>query len=172
MSLVVIVTLFVVLYPLITRMFLSDDIEVQYQAAQDFLVITKWLIPPLIIIVIIALAYHLLISHRICGPLVNFIHTFKRLSEGDLTRKVFLRHGDLLRCECEKINDMIDAFAENLSAVQADSKKLLTALEDNLANVEDLDTRNKVEDALKIVKERAQSVTDDLAFFKLDNNDQ
>jgi len=172
MSLIVIVTLLVVFYPIFSKMLFSEDNEIQYHAAQDFLVIIKWLIPPVLIIVIMALLYHLIVTHRICGPLVNFTHTFTKLSEGGLTRKIFLRHGDYLKCECEKINNTIDTFSDNLYNTQSDCNKLIAALEDELANIEELDTRKKIEDTLKIIKERIQSITNELVSFKLTDNDQ
>jgi methyl-accepting chemotaxis protein len=169
MSLLVVITLFVVFYPLVTKMFLSDDIDVQYQAARDFLLILRWLVPTLLIVVALSLLYQLMITHRICGPLVNFSHTFNRMSEGDLTRKVVIRHGDYLKQECEKVNTIIDTFVERLSDTQEDCGHLVKAIDDNLAHVDDLSGRKEIEGALKRLREKAKSLETAMEFFKTSN---
>jgi len=170
MFLVIIITVGVILSPLIYDMFLSQDVGVQYHAAQTFLTLVKRLVPAVMAMFILILLHQVLITHRICGPIVNFTNTFKKIAEGDLTRKVFLRQGDYLKKECEKINEMIDALARLLSRISSDHEKLLSVLEEVMARVDDLDTKIKVEEALKIVKHEAQLVTQDLSLVKLEGS--
>ena len=47
---VVILVVSLVLSPLIFHMLISDSMDTQYQAAQNFLVVIKWLIPAVLII--------------------------------------------------------------------------------------------------------------------------
>ena len=49
MFLIILTTLGVILYPLVTDMFLSDDINTQYQAAQTFIVLMRRLVPAVLI---------------------------------------------------------------------------------------------------------------------------
>jgi hypothetical protein len=46
--------------------------------------------------------------HRICGPLVNFGHTFRRMAQADFTRRVFLRQRDFLHAEALLVNEILD----------------------------------------------------------------
>ena len=83
-------------------------------------------------------AFHqILITNRICGPLANFSHTFKRLAEGDLTRKVYLRQRDHLKKECTKINEMIYGLSCILKRLMENHRKLILTLEDVIKNVQD-----------------------------------
>ena len=170
MSVVIIMTLGVIMSPLLHDMFFSEDVSIQYQAAQTFLALVKRLIPALMAMFILIFVHQVVVTHRICGPIVNFTNTFIRVADGDLSRKVFLRQGDYLRKECDKVNHMIDALAGLITRIRADHGKLISALEEIMASVEDLDTKKKVEDALEIVKREAQFVSEDLSLFKIENS--
>ncbi len=166
--LILLVTLMVTLSPSMYDMFLSQDLNVQYQAAQTFLVLIKRLVPGLIGMFVLAFIHQALITHRICGPLVNFTHTFQRLSRGDLSQKTTLRKGDYLKEECRKINLMIEHFAGLISLVQTDHAKLILMLEEVINQVEDMDTRKKIEKTMDIVQREARFVSEDLSRFKLE----
>ena len=97
MFFIVLITVGVILSPLIYNMVFSTNLDVQYQSAQTFLVLVKRLVPAIIVVLVLFTVHQIIITHKICGPLVNFSHTFKRLAEGDLTRKIYLRQGDLLK---------------------------------------------------------------------------
>ena len=47
-------------------------------------------------------------SHRFCGPLINFGHTFAKMAEGDFSSKVHLRKNDFLKAEAAQVNAIID----------------------------------------------------------------
>ncbi|MFH0812743.1 MAG: methyl-accepting chemotaxis protein [Pseudomonadota bacterium] len=168
MVIVIMISLAVLLSPLMHDMFFSNDLDVQYQAAQTFLTLVKRLVPAVVIMFILIFVHQILITHRICGPLVNFTHTFKRIAEGDLTRKVILRKGDYLRDECEKINEMVDSLSRFIANVRTDSDKLVLLLEEVMGKVEDFDTKKKIAEALAIVKQEALLVKKDLSIFKIE----
>ena len=94
MLLIIIATMGVVLSPLMIDMFLSENIEIQYRAAITFLSFIKRLVPTIISMFVLIFIHQVIITHRICGPLVNFSNTFKKMDEGDFTRKVTIRADD------------------------------------------------------------------------------
>lgn len=169
MLVIIIITLAMLLSPLFYDMFLSSDLDVQYQAAQTFLTLVKRLLPAVILMFVLVFLHQILITHRICGPLVNFTHTFKRIAQGDLTRKVVLRKGDYLREECEKINEMIDSLAHFISNIRGGQEKLISVLEEVMTKIEDLDTKTKIAEALEIVKREAHLMKKNLSVFKIEN---
>ena len=172
MLFVVLITMGVILFPLIYDMAFSRNLDVQYHSAQTFLILVKRLVPAIIVIMVLFALHQILITHRICGPLVNFSHTFRRLAEGDLTRKVYLRQGDYLKKECTKINEMIDGLSGILKHLMEDHRKLILTLEDIIKNVQDSGTREKIQSSLEIIKNEVYYISNNMAIFKLDENPQ
>ena len=113
MFLVMVVTTGAILYPDLYTMFSSQELSAQYQAAQNFLVLAKRIIPSTVILFVLFFIHQLFMTHKICGPLVNFTTTFKKIGDGDLSRRVILRKGDYLKVECEAINGMIEGLSKN-----------------------------------------------------------
>jgi methyl-accepting chemotaxis protein len=172
MFLIILTTLGVILYPLIIDMFMSDDIDTQYQAAQTFIMLMRRLVPAVVIMFSVVFLHQVSITHRICGPLVNFTNSFRKISEGDLTRKVFLRQGDYLKKECQRINEMIDGLVILVSRFRADHGRLISVLEKAREHAKDLETKKQVGKALEIIRREAQLVTKDLEIFRLENKSQ
>lgn len=165
MLLVIILTAAVVFSPLVGKMIFSDNIEIQYRVAQTFLILIKWLLPAIILIVILFVIHHIIVTHRICGPLVNFTHTFKKMGEGDLTRKVYIRQRDYLKKECGDINEMIDGLSNLLGQVSRDQKNLIYEMEGLVANIESLDTPEKIKTSLNVLENKARVVSERLSLF-------
>jgi hypothetical protein len=69
--------------------------------------------------------YHIVFSHRLCGPLVNMNHTFDALSRGNTTRLVHLRQNDFLKYEAEKINLMLIAIDDRISRLKTSQDELM-----------------------------------------------
>lgn len=162
----VLVSIGIILYPLIHDILFLDDLDRQYQAAQTFLSLVKWIIPAILLLLVLFMAHLIIITHRICGPLVNFAHTFDRLARGDLTRKVHLRNGDYLSSECEKINHMIDGISDIINRLQGDHHKLMITLQDIKEQVNGIDTKEKIEVLLEMISQEAKHIADTLACFK------
>ena len=167
MLLVVLFMLGVVLFPIIQKMMNAEDPYVQYIASQTFLVLTQRMIPVFIIIFLLVLIHQVVLSHRICGPLMNFTNTFKKIGEGDLTRRIYIRHWDYLKKECRKINDMVDGISEFISRMRSNNVKLVSLLEDVKVYTENLDTKEEIDEMLLAVKQEAERLKEDLSFFKL-----
>jgi methyl-accepting chemotaxis protein len=166
---VVIVAVGIVLYPLIRDMLQSQDLDRQYQAAQALIALAKWLVPAVIIVLILFMGHMILVTHRICGPLINFSHTFNRLAEGDLTRKVHLRNHDYLKSECERINHMIEGISGIITRLTTDHQRLMVTLQDLKDQINDIETRQKFEAALEMIRKDAAYVSETLSQFKLEN---
>lgn len=166
MVLMLALTCVLMVYPLLNDMLLSEDIDVQYRAAQIFLLLTRRMVPAVAVVFLLYFLHQVIITHRICGPLVNFAHTFNRLSQGDLTRKVYLRQGDFLKHECQRINAMIDGLAERIQRIKQDNERLVELLENAVANIDNIDSRRRFEETLATVKAEAGRLAADLSVFK------
>jgi len=167
MVLMLALTCVLMVYPLLHDMLLSEDIDVQYRAAQIFLLLTRRMIPAVAVVFFLFFIHQILITHRICGPLVNFTHTFNRLGQGDLTRKVYLRQGDFLKHECQRINEMVEGLAQRIQRIKQDNDRLMGLLEHAVANIENIDSRHRFEETLATVKTEAGQLATDLAVFKI-----
>jgi methyl-accepting chemotaxis protein len=163
----VIVTVSILLYPLIHDMLLLPDLESQYRAAQTFLLLVKWLVPAILIVLVLFTGHMIISSHRICGPLVNFTHTFDRLAQGDLTRKVYIRKGDYLKSECNRINLMIDGISGIIDRLFANHNQLLAILQSMNEQVNDTEIKEKLEVSLKIIRQDVEYFSDTLSRFKV-----
>ncbi|MCJ7772187.1 MAG: methyl-accepting chemotaxis protein [Desulfobacterales bacterium] len=166
MLLIIIATMGVVLSPLMIDMFLSDNIEIQYRAAITFLSFIKRLVPTIISMFVLIFVHQVIITHRICGPLVNFSNTFKKLAEGDFTRKVTIRADDYMKNDCKNINQMIDGLSDKLTKVGVSNDKLIEAAEKIIKRVDDIKTRDQVLEALELLKREAENVKEDISNFK------
>jgi methyl-accepting chemotaxis protein len=166
---VVIVAIGIVLYPLISDMVQSQDAERQYQAARALIALAKWLVPAVIIVLTLFMGHMIVVTHRICGPLINFTHTFDKLAEGDLTRKVQLRTHDYLKSECERINHMIEGISGIIARLMTDHERLMVTLEGLKEQINDMDTKQRFEDALEMIRKDAAYVSETLCRFKVEN---
>jgi methyl-accepting chemotaxis protein len=85
----------------------SDDLWTRYVSAELLLRVFGRFGTAIVLIVIISFIYHIVFSHRLCGPLVNMRHTLDEITQGNLTRRVFLRRTDFLKEEATAINAML-----------------------------------------------------------------
>ena len=115
---VVTVVVVIMLIPVVREMDWSQSAEVRRHAALLFIFTAKRVVPAAGVIIVLYLLHLVVITHRICGPLINFSHTFRRVGEGDFTRTVHLRQGDYLRKESERINAMVNDLSRMISAVK------------------------------------------------------
>ena len=119
-----------VLYPFYQEIFKIDDIYAQHYSAKYFVVLLDRLSLALIAVLLISLIYQMVINHKFCGPLVNFSNTFKKISQGDLTRKIFLRQYDFLKNEAAQVNDMIDSLSDHIMTIKKEYDHLLSTLKE------------------------------------------
>jgi len=169
MVLVFAVIVFTILSPFYHDIFRVDDLYFQHYSAKFFLVLLERLSFALIAMFLLALIHNVLVNHKLCGPLVNFSNTFKKISQGDLTRKIFLRRYDFLKNEAHQVNDMIDSLSDYITTIKKDNDLLLSALEE-VANgeIEKSKYENAYENAFKIVKKQANLCNEHLSKFKIE----
>ena len=77
---------------------------------------------------VLAFFCQIIITHQVCGPLVNFKNSFNKISQGDLTRKVHLRKNDLLKNEAAQFNQMIDHLSAHIEEVKKDNQLMYSFL--------------------------------------------
>lgn len=109
----------------------SDNLSAQHFSAKFFIVISERLMLAFIGIVVAGFISNVLITHRFCGPLVNFNKTFHKIAQGNLDCKISLRRNDFLKCEADKVNEMIDALSVHLN----DLKKYNHMLQEKLEKI-------------------------------------
>ena len=163
----VIVTVSILLYPLIHEMIFLPNLDGQYRAAQTFLLLVKWLVPAIVIVLVLFMGHTIITTHRICGPLVNFTHTFDSLVQGDLTRKVYIRKGDYLKSECARINLMIDGISGIINRLFADHNQLLATLQSLNEQTKDMEIKEKLDSSLRIIRQEGEYVSETLSRFKV-----
>ena len=134
MTAVVLITVAVILFPIAREMDWADNLEVRYYAAQTFIFLTTKIIPAAAVIILLYIFHLIAITHRICGPLVNFTHAFRRVGGGDLRQRIHIRQGDYLKKECGRINDMI----RELSLMVTEAKQIQERLAGDAARLADL----------------------------------
>ena len=93
-----------------------------------------------ILIALISTAYHILLSHRIFGPLINFNRSLDALLEGDLRRKVTLRKRDYFREEATKTNTIISSLDTTFSKLNANQDKFQAVI----AELPESDLKNRL----------------------------
>ena len=171
MFLTVGITITVILSPLINVMLSSYDSELQYHAANFSIEIMEQL--PLVLAVVFLLVFvnQIVVTHRFCGPLINFSNSFKRISSGDLTRKIILRPNDFLNEEGGHINEMIDGLSRSIAALKEDSQRLVSAIDEVSGKAAGETEQKKSEEALEKVKMEARAIAEHLAKFKLPGED-
>jgi methyl-accepting chemotaxis protein len=130
MLLMAAVIVLTILSPLYLDIFQSVDLCSQYFSAKMFIILLQRLAFALIVLLIVAFLHQIVMTHKFCGPLVNFMNTFKKISEGDLTRKIFLRRYDFLQNEAHQVNDMMDGLSSLIAKIKKENSLLLAILEE------------------------------------------
>ncbi len=126
--LTVTVTLTVMIAPVYSDIFHSNGAIAQREAAKVFILLSEKLgiaLSAIFLFTIIPLIWG---SHRFFGPLINFLNIFKKVAGGDLTARIFLRRGDLLKSEARLANEMIQSLAMTISDVKQQNHLLFATL--------------------------------------------
>ncbi|MEJ2656109.1 MAG: methyl-accepting chemotaxis protein [Desulfobacterales bacterium] len=166
-AMIFVLIIFGVLYQFYNDIFQLKDIYSQHYSAKFFIVLLDRLSIALIAVLLISLIYQMIINHKFCGPLVNFRHTFKKISQGDLTRKVFLRRYDFLKNEATQINEMIDSLSAHITTLKKDYGRILSVLE-NVS--EEKMGRVEYQNVLERLKEQVDIFNTHLSIFKIDDS--
>ncbi len=164
MLLMVAVIVLTILSPLYLDIFQSIDLCNQYFSAKMFIILLERLVFALLILLVLAFLHQIVLTHKFCGPLVNFVKTFKKISEGDLTRKIFLRRYDFLQNEANQVNEMMDGLSSLLAKIKTENSLLLSMLEEATGSEK---APEKTGAALKKAAEHAIHCQEHLSMFIL-----
>jgi methyl-accepting chemotaxis protein len=162
----IIVMLSVMFYPLALDITLSNDLEVQYNAAYSFLFLVQRLIPAVIVLFILFGTHMVFVTHRICGPLENFAQTLEKIAKGDLRRRVSLRKDDYFKEKSSQINHMIDGFSSIVNKLIEDHQALTQIVDTAIGHIEDLNTEEKLRSSLEDIRQGAHNLKNSLSQFK------
>ena len=166
MLLVFAVVIGAVLYPFYQEIYNIRNISTQHYSAKFFIVLLDRLSLALIVVLLISLIYQMIINHKFCGPLVNFSNTFKKMSQGDFTRKIYLRRYDFLKNEAAQVNDMIDFLSGHIMNLEKDHNRLLSTLKKvSGSEMERADYQN----VLEAIRKQADICQNHLSVFKIDS---
>ena len=128
LGLVCAVLIAVLLSPLYHDMLKADDLWVQHVSGNLFLILLQRIALAMLLILLLATVHQIILSHRFCGPLVNFGHTFARMVEGDFSRKVNLRKNDFLQAEATQVNAIIDRLNKNDAILDENFNRMTATL--------------------------------------------
>jgi len=170
MSIVVMLTVIIVLFPYFSDITFSKDPNVQYRSSQIFLILVNHFLPAIVIIFFLVALHQIYITHRVWGALVNITNTIKMASKGDFTRKVFLRKNDYLKNECRPINEMLENLSSYILKINHNHSELESTLNDISESVENLSTKKEFEACLEKIRDKTDLLKENLSEFKLNND--
>jgi methyl-accepting chemotaxis protein len=105
------------------------SISEQGEVAGKILYLHSRLGPVLLIVFLILSIHSVLVSHRIAGPLYRFKATFNQVAQGDLSKVVAIRKGDLLVNEQAKIEETIGTISSRLKNIKKEHAAMEQALQ-------------------------------------------
>lgn len=107
----------------------SSDLWAKYALARLMLVVLERMALAVVLIVALSVVYHIIFSHRLCGPLINIGHTIDAISKGDLTRTILLRRNDFLKDEAARINAMMSSLTARIQQLKVNTSQISAILD-------------------------------------------
>jgi nitrogen fixation/metabolism regulation signal transduction histidine kinase len=139
----------IIFFPFIYELNMSKELDSQYLAAQAFLTLTRNLPPVMFMGAVLFFVHMIVVTHKICGPLVNLVRTCRRVADGDLSTVMKVRDGDYFSDEADEVNRMIRFTAERYASLKSSNKKMHACFEQLLAESKDEKLKSKIESALE-----------------------
>jgi methyl-accepting chemotaxis protein len=164
LGLVVAIIIITVLSPFYQDALTANTLWEQNFSARYFVAVLDRLIVTMAVLLVVIFCHQIIFTHRFCGPLINFRHSFKRITQRDLTRKVYLRKGDFLKQEATQVNEMMDSLADTLSAIKQSNDNVLEALK---AYKQSLGGAQRSNQILKLAEQQAILCHQQLSQFRL-----
>jgi methyl-accepting chemotaxis protein len=126
---------------------------------------------PILLIVFVILGIHsVLVSHRIAGPLYRFKATFNQVAQGDLSKVVSIRKGDLLVNEQNKIEEMIGTLSSRLKNVKREHAAMEQAIQSLIRSQGNV-SENTAKEAIAQLEGCHLRLKKELEYFKLSDMD-
>lgn len=110
----------------------------------------------IIVLLIIAVAVSLYVSHKFAGPIVNIEKSIEIVAKGDLTRKVYFRAGDELKYLADYFNFMINRFRGFVGNDRKIIREISGKLDKLKGRVIDIEAKEEIEN----IQSRLQKVTE------------
>lgn len=161
-------TIGITFFPSAYQMVQSTVFEEQLAAAETYMLLFK-LLPGLLSLSVLFLCVMICFTHRFCGPMVNFMKSFKAGVQGDLTLKVHLRKKDYLKKESFTYNEMIENVSRKLTGIKKNSEEAQTLLNELLEEIDKSGGSggNTITEKANRALKSTQMVCKDISFFKL-----
>lgn len=148
----------------------SLNISEQGEVAGKILYLHSRLGPVLLVIFLILCTHSVLVSHRIAGPLYRFKATFNQVAQGDLSKVVAIRKGDLLVNEQIKIEEMIGTLSSRLKNIKKEHAVMEQALQSLLKSQGNV-SENIAKEAIAQLEGCHLRLKKELEYFKLSDMD-
>lgn len=110
----------------------------------------------IIVLLIIAVAVSLYVSHKFAGPIVHIEKSIGKVANGDLTHKVYFRAGDELKNLADYFNFMINRFKGFVESDRKTTHEIMRKLEELKSKVVDIEAKEEIEN----MQTRLQNVTE------------
>ncbi len=129
------------------------------------------LIPRLLLVVFVIGVASIFITHKVAGPLYRFERNVKAISEGDLSVKFNIRHGDDLKELADDLTVMTERFAELMVKFKGLSENLFAQTQSLLLSikqlpVEDRETISSTFDRIAALSKELKELSNTLKFKK------
>ena len=134
----------------------ATDSAERFLSAQIFLTVTEYLVPGILLLTFLYILHLLVLTHRLCGPVVNFTKTFRALAQGDLTARVRLRRKDYLKPESQVFNEMAEGIAGRIETAKRIDSQIIGKLDQALWEMERGGDAAKIRENLAEVRSLAQ----------------
>ena len=121
--------------PVYRDIFQSNDISDQRESAKVFIILSEKLVMALLATFILTFIPLMWVTHRVFGPLINFSNIFRKVSKGDLTVKICLRRGDLLKSEAGLANEMIQSLSDRINAIRKENDLVVAAFNQSAGGI-------------------------------------
>ncbi|MFZ5571128.1 MAG: hypothetical protein ACOZF0_12025 [Thermodesulfobacteriota bacterium] len=171
---IILVMIASVLAPLYFDTVDTNQICNQVISGRLFVLLLDRLLVGLFVIIVVAFCHQIFITHQFCGPLANFSNTLRLASQGDFTRKIFLRKRDFLKQEALHINEMIDKLTRVISESRHANQEVLKVL-NSIAPGEispgEISNDKTLRDSLTLIRRHAEECGRHLSCFSLAGGD-
>ncbi|MCP3900851.1 MAG: hypothetical protein GY707_14185, partial [Desulfobacteraceae bacterium] len=124
-----IATSVIILLPDILSMTLDFNPEAQFIAAQSFIALTSRLIPGMCIIIFLSAIHMIIITHRICGPVIHLTNVIGDFRKGRFDSRIVLRKNDYIKGTGKELNALGDKISDFAMAMQNDLKQMDSLME-------------------------------------------
>ena len=100
----------------------------------------------IIVLLLIAIAISLYVSHKFAGPLVHLEKSIEKVSKGDLTHKIYFRSGDDIKYLADYFNYMTGRLKGFVANDRRVVNEVVQQLESIKSKVIDVEAKKEIED--------------------------